>query len=191
VKHYKRALQIDEAAFGVDHINTANTINNLGSTYDSQGKYDEAIAHYERSLRIKEKAFGVDHINTADTINNLGSTYDSQGKYDEAIAHYERALKIFENAPDLHVNAAQVHENISMTLLRRFSASNMEGDLHNILSHLLMSISTAAYEQDPMLSRRFQNLKRLLLIISEPSEVFQIVIILITFSLLRFSVDWR
>ena len=64
-----------EKAFGVDHINTADTINNLGSTYDSQGKYDEAIAQYERALRIKEKAFGVDHINTADTINNLGITY--------------------------------------------------------------------------------------------------------------------
>src|SRR5579859_7906240 len=78
---YERALRIKENAFGVDHINTASTINNLGLTYDSQGKYDEAISQYERALRIKEKAFGVDHINTAGTINNLGNTYHSQGKY--------------------------------------------------------------------------------------------------------------
>ena len=52
IAHYERSLRIKEKAFGVDHINTADTINNLGFTYDSQGKYDEAIAHYERSLRI-------------------------------------------------------------------------------------------------------------------------------------------
>ena len=80
IVYYKRALKIKEKEFGVDHINTADTINNLGITYDSQGKYDEAIAQYERALRIYEKAFGVDHINTADTINNLGITYRQSGQ---------------------------------------------------------------------------------------------------------------
>ena len=51
-------MRIKEKAFGVDHINTADTINNLGITYKSQGKYDEAIAQYERALKIKEKAGG-------------------------------------------------------------------------------------------------------------------------------------
>ena len=37
----------------------------IGMMYQSQGKYDEAIAQYERALRIFETAFGVDHINTA------------------------------------------------------------------------------------------------------------------------------
>ena len=64
---FKNALVAGEELFGVDHINTAYTINNLGLTYNSQGKYDKAIAQYERALRIYEKAFGVDHINTADT----------------------------------------------------------------------------------------------------------------------------
>ena len=44
IDQYKWALRIYENAFGVDHINTASTINNLGNTYDIQGKYDEAIA---------------------------------------------------------------------------------------------------------------------------------------------------
>ena len=76
ITQYKQALLIKEKAFGVDHINAANTINNL-DTYDSQGKYDEAIAQYERALRIYEKAFGVDHINAAHTIMNIGLLYQS------------------------------------------------------------------------------------------------------------------
>ena len=116
IAHYERALRIKEAAFGVDHINTADTINNLGITYRHQGKYELAIAQYERALRIKEAAFGVDHINTADTINNLGITYDSQGKYELAIAQYERALRIKEAAFGVdHINTANTINNLGST----------------------------------------------------------------------------
>ena len=83
---YEHTLQIYENTFGMDHVNTANAINNLGLAYDSEGKYDAAIAQYEQSLWIKKNAFGLDHIKTAGTVMNIGSTYQSQGKYDEAIA---------------------------------------------------------------------------------------------------------
>ena len=87
----------------MDHINTANTINNLGSTYASQGKYDEAIAHYERALRIKEKAFGVDHINTADTIMNIGLLFKSHGQIKPARSQLLRSYQIFKsNLGELH-----------------------------------------------------------------------------------------
>ena len=115
IAQYERALRIYKKAFGVNHINTADTIHNLGNTYDSQGKYDEAIAQYERALRIYEKAFGVDHINTANTINNLGITYRHQGKYDEEIAQYERALRIKEKAFGVdHINTAKTIMNIGL-----------------------------------------------------------------------------
>src|SRR5579859_1716014 len=110
---HERVLRIKEKEFGVDHINTADTINNLGLTYDSQGKYDEAISQYERALRIKEKAFGVDYINAADTIMNIGSTYYSQGKYNEAILQCERALRIYEKAFGVdHINTAGTINNL-------------------------------------------------------------------------------
>ena len=53
-------------------------VNNFGNTYDSQGKYDEAIAQYKQALRIKENAFGVDYINTTETIGNIGLFHQSQ-----------------------------------------------------------------------------------------------------------------
>ena len=85
----------------MDHINTANTINNLATTYDSQGKYDEAIAQYERALRIKENAFGVDHINTAKTITNIGLFHLSQGRMQLASEYLSRGYSIFQ--PNLGV----------------------------------------------------------------------------------------
>ena len=60
VAQYERAMKIKENAFGVDHINTADTIMNIGNTYSPQGKYEEAIAQYERALKIFEHRSLVD-----------------------------------------------------------------------------------------------------------------------------------
>ena len=110
---YNRALKIDEREFGVDHINSADTIMGIGLVYNSQGKYAEAISWYERALKIKEREFGVDHINSADTINNIGECLSSQGKYVEAISWYERALKIKEREFGVdHINSADTIMNI-------------------------------------------------------------------------------
>ena len=78
----------------MDHINTADTIMNFGLTYDSQGKYDEAIAQYERALRIKERAFGVDHVNSASTLHNIGLTYKNMGDWMSAKSYFERAASL-------------------------------------------------------------------------------------------------
>jgi len=52
------ALRTKEKAFGADHINTADTINNLGSTYDSQGKY---LRRGDRTVRtgVEDQREGV------------------------------------------------------------------------------------------------------------------------------------
>src|SRR5438045_6945984 len=47
--YFKQSLKMKETAFGVDHINTADTIMGLGLTYHSQGKYDKGITQYERA----------------------------------------------------------------------------------------------------------------------------------------------
>ena len=113
---YKRALEIIDQKFGIDHIDSAGLIVGSGNIYLSQGKHNEAITQYERALRIYEKAFGVDHINTADTIMGIGLTYDNQGKYDEAITQYERALRIKEKAFGVdHINTANTINNLGLT----------------------------------------------------------------------------
>lgn len=61
ISWYERVLKILEREFGVDHIDSANMINNIGAVYRQQGKYAKAISWYERALNIKERKFGVDH----------------------------------------------------------------------------------------------------------------------------------
>jgi tetratricopeptide (TPR) repeat protein len=95
---YKRALEIREKALGKDHLETATSLNNLASLYESQGKYAEAEPLHKRALEIREKALGKDHSLTAASLNNLALLYDSQGRYAEAEPLLKRALEIKEKA---------------------------------------------------------------------------------------------
>ena len=95
---YERALKIFEREFGVDHINSANTIMGVGCVYDSQGKYAEAISWYERSLKISEREFGVDHVNSASTLYNIGLVYKDTADWMPAKSYFERAARLYRQS---------------------------------------------------------------------------------------------
>jgi tetratricopeptide (TPR) repeat protein len=78
----------------------AQTLNNLGIVYQSQGKWDEAIDCYEQDLEISRR-LGDEHC-VAQTLNNLGNVYQRQGKWDEAIDCYEQSLEISRRLGDEH-----------------------------------------------------------------------------------------
>ena len=93
---FKRVLVIYEQQLGVDHLNTAQSHNNLAVLYQNQGKYAEAEILYQRALSIREQQLGGDHPYTAVSLNNLAALYYQQGKYAEAEPLYQRALAIRE-----------------------------------------------------------------------------------------------
>ncbi len=57
----QRALAIHEQALGLEHPDTASSLNNLANLYHAQGKYDEAKPLYE----IREQVLGPQHPDTA------------------------------------------------------------------------------------------------------------------------------
>jgi tetratricopeptide (TPR) repeat protein len=111
---FKRLLDVDEGRFGIDHIDSAYLISNIGAMYQSQGKYDEAILWLERALNICEREFG-DDLGFAYASNNLGVVYKSQGKYDEAIQAYERARIIYKREfGDDSIDSARLSHNLGV-----------------------------------------------------------------------------
>ena len=81
--------------FGVDHINSANTIDNIGEVYRQQGKYAEAISWYERAVKIIERVFGVDHVNSARTLHNIRLVYKNMMDWVSAKSYFERAVQSY------------------------------------------------------------------------------------------------
>jgi tetratricopeptide (TPR) repeat protein len=94
----------------------AQTLNNLGIVYQSQGKWDEAIDCYEQDLEISRR-LGDEHC-VAQTLNNLGNVYQRQGKWDEAIDCYEQDLEISRRLGDEHC-VAQTLNNLGNVYQRQ------------------------------------------------------------------------
>jgi CHAT domain-containing protein len=90
---YKRSLAIREKALGPDHLDVANSLNNLALLYQTQGgRYADAEALYQRTLAIFEKALGPDHPDVATSLNNLALLYSLQSHYNDALPLVRRVM---------------------------------------------------------------------------------------------------
>ena len=76
--YIKRALAIDEKAFGPDHPNVAMSLNNLAQLYQAQEQYAQAEPLLKRALAILEKTLGANHANVAMSLNNLALLYTAR-----------------------------------------------------------------------------------------------------------------
>ena len=66
-------MRIYEAAHGIDHIETADTHNNLAIVYQKSSRYADAEASYKRALRIKEATHGMKHISYSEHAQQPGN----------------------------------------------------------------------------------------------------------------------
>jgi tetratricopeptide (TPR) repeat protein len=115
---HERALALDEAQFGSDHVAVANSLNNLGlvlwDLVDSAG----ARAVHERALAIREARLGAHHPAVAASLNNLGAALWDLAELQEARAAHERALAIMERQlGDDHPAVAASLNNLGAVLV--------------------------------------------------------------------------
>lgn len=90
----RRALAINEKAFGSDHPTIAIRLNNLAQLLSDTNRLDEAEPLMRRALAIDEKAFGGDHPNVARCLNNLAQLLSDTNRLSEAEPLMRRALSI-------------------------------------------------------------------------------------------------
>jgi len=88
----KRALEIREKCFGIDHPDVGKQLNNLALLCLNQGKYDKVEEYYKRAIDIYTKHYGPNDPNVAKTKNNLASAYLREGKYKLAAQLYQEVL---------------------------------------------------------------------------------------------------
>ncbi len=77
---HKRGLQIRESQLGPDHLDVANSLDNLARLYQDQGRIDEAKALYERALAINERALGHDDPAATAARGRLARLVESRGR---------------------------------------------------------------------------------------------------------------
>ena len=74
---YQKALKILLAAFGENLPNVATTYNNIGSVYNAQGDYSNALEMFQEALKIDLEIFGENHPNVAASYGNIGYVFYS------------------------------------------------------------------------------------------------------------------
>ena len=113
----RRALEIDEAAFGEQHPNVATRLNNLASLLKDTNRAEEAEPLMRRALEIDETAFGERHPTTAISLNNLAMLLQETNRLEEAELLMRRALEIDEAAyGEQHPTTAISLNNLAMLL---------------------------------------------------------------------------
>jgi tetratricopeptide (TPR) repeat protein len=93
---HQRALALDEAQFGSDHLAVGNSLNNLGLVLWDLVDPSGARAAHKRALAIREARLGPDHPAVAASLNNLGAALWDLAELAEARAVHERALAILK-----------------------------------------------------------------------------------------------
>ncbi|MBL9103940.1 MAG: serine/threonine protein kinase [Myxococcales bacterium] len=92
----RRAIELAERHYGVDHPYNGMLIHNLGVMQYEARDLEAARVSFERSIRIREAAYGAHHPEVAQALNGLGAALGDLGRFDAAIPVVRRALAIEE-----------------------------------------------------------------------------------------------
>lgn len=102
---YNTALSIAERAydialnnFGLNDVNTADTLLKLGIINQTLGKLSLAEDHLLGSLVILEEQLSPDHPDVAVTATNLGNIYYDMNRFKDSERYHQMALRIRKNA---------------------------------------------------------------------------------------------
>ena len=113
---FKKALKINEEAFGEKHLSVSVSKTKIGTLLQDQKKYAEAEKCFRDSLDIKRKVFGEEHQNTALGCNNLALCLKKMGgdKLTEAKQLYEQSLAIrIQVFGEDHIEVARSYNNLA------------------------------------------------------------------------------
>ena len=119
---YLKALAIREKADGPKSWQVGETLDNLATLYDAEGRYAEGIPLERRAIAIYAKALGLEHPKLAALNVDLAELYEDEGDYLRAGPLLEQALSIFQKT------FGSAHPNVAESLRDLGVLSETEGD---------------------------------------------------------------
>jgi tetratricopeptide (TPR) repeat protein len=133
--YYEKALEIREKSLGKDHLDTAQSLNNLGYLLHSQGRSVAALPYFERALAIRETRLGETDAAIAESLNYLGQCHYAQGDFATAKSYFERAITIStKQLGEAHPLTAEYVNNLGTSLMEL-------DDLDGALPYLIQALN--------------------------------------------------
>ena len=91
---FQQALSLRKQCLGLNHVDVATTLNNIGRIHVQRDRFDEALKYYQNALRIRRVCLGTDSLDYAATAFNAGQSLHQKGDFDEAIELYHEFLRV-------------------------------------------------------------------------------------------------
>ena len=155
----RRALSIDEGAYGSDHPDVARDLNNLAQLLQATNRLGEAEPLMRRALLIDEGSYGSDHPDVARDLNNLAQLLQATNRLGEAEPLMRRALLIDEGSyGSEHPDVAIRLNNLAQLL----QATNRLGEAEPLMRRALLIDEGAYGSEHPRVAIRLNNLAQLL-----------------------------
>ena len=93
---YTRGLNIRELYR--DTIDIAQSMINIATIYNNQGKVAKALSYYNKCLVMQQLVN--DKAGIAISLNNMAAIYESQGQTEKTLGYWQQSLKIFTELND-------------------------------------------------------------------------------------------
>jgi tetratricopeptide (TPR) repeat protein len=90
---HEQTLRLRIAALGPSHIDTLQSMSNLGASYRGARKLDRALSLHEEAFKRCKARLGADNPSTLYSMSNLAFTYAALGRMDRALPLREETLK--------------------------------------------------------------------------------------------------
>lgn len=149
ISFLRRAFKTRRYTNGSKHLDTIETINQIGVVYQGQGRISRAKKFYKCGLKLEQEILNRQDSNlTARLFNNLGVLCDREGNDRLSLFYYKRALSIrFKLLGHNHHDIAFSLQNIAYVYLKkskygkaeslftqalRILENNYEKQVHNI-----------------------------------------------------------
>ncbi len=153
-----RAVELDEAEYGLSHPKTVVSLQTRCSVYSALGRYDDAIACNERALEFQTQYLGPSHPTIAVAKHNIGGLYARMGRLPLAHEAVQAGLDIRERA------LGPEHVDVAKSLLTLGAVTAMMGDVEDAEAQLVRAIhilEKTVGPDDPVMARGLVNLANL------------------------------
>ncbi len=151
----EEALKYIEKQYGVGHLNTAVSLNNVATLNKILKKYPEAEQLYKRARDIFEENLGPDNFYTAKMINNSAEVYFLRRKLKEAEKMFNEAESIIRQGSGIwHPEVARIINNLGLV----FKEQRKYDDAELYYKRAIDVVSNTMGPQHPYVIKIYSNL---------------------------------
>ncbi|MCH9682358.1 MAG: tetratricopeptide repeat protein, partial [Deltaproteobacteria bacterium] len=119
-RHYRAALELQQAVYAEGHPSLAATHNNIGIVAASEGNFGVAAQALEQAVAALSDAYGSEHPSVGGALANLGAVQSHLGRTEAAVETLQHALVVLQRRlGDHHPTLAPLLANLGREYIAR------------------------------------------------------------------------